>query len=228
MWLPLARHIVGLLFVAPVPASARKCERYHFLPQNFQCLTSGYINRALLHSPVIEGLTKLLFHCGRWWWWWLVVSSCWSTLSSHRRIAKFSRLSGLSACAAVSRKGTARAARLVHTHVFAKLAAASARQKKLQQCRRFTWRFASKIFKILPSNHDCCWAFVSISSYTHYCVWTFMSTYRHLTPKKYDCHSAFSFMRQQAWETNKHSVGNAWNTKNITTASPAAVQKVAP
>ena len=126
-----------------------------------------------------------------------MISSCWPILSSHRWIAKFSRLSGLSACAAVSRKGTARAARLVHTHVFAKLAAASARQKKLQQCRRFTWRFASKIFKILPSNHDCCWAFVSISSYTHYCVWTFMSTYRHLTPKKYDCHSAFSFMLQQ-------------------------------
>ena len=54
----------------------------------------------------------------------------------------------------MSRKGIARAARLVHTHVFAKLAAAIARQKKLQQCRRFTWQFAFKIFKLLPSNHE--------------------------------------------------------------------------
>ena len=77
-------------------------------------------------------------------------------LASHRRIAKFSRLSGLKACAAVSRKGTARATRLVHTHVFAKLAAAIAKHMKLQQCRRFTWQFASKTFKLLPSNHDCC------------------------------------------------------------------------
>ena len=158
MRLRLARHVVGLLFVAPVPASAPNVWDTSLFATKLSTsdFVSYQINRALLHSPVIEGLTnltKLSFHCGGggggWWY-----SCCWPILSSHRRIAKFSRLSGLKACAAASRKGTARAARLVHTHVFAKLAAAIARQKKQQQCRRFTWQFAFKIFKLLPSNHE--------------------------------------------------------------------------
>ena len=43
-------------------------------------VASCHINRALLHSPVIEGvtnLTMLLFHCC---WWLLVLSSCWPVL----------------------------------------------------------------------------------------------------------------------------------------------------
>ena len=73
----------------------------------------------------------------------VVVVGC-PALSSHRRIAKFSTLSGLKACIAAIRKGTARAARPGHTQVCAKLAAATAKHIKLQQCRRFTWQFASK------------------------------------------------------------------------------------
>ena len=73
----------------------------------------------------------------------VVVVDC-PALSSHRRIAKFSTLSGLKACIAAIRKGTARAARPGHTQVCAKLAAATAKHIKLQQCRRFTWQFASK------------------------------------------------------------------------------------
>ena len=67
----------------------------------------------------------------------LTVVAC-PTLSSHRRTAKFSKQSGLKACIAVSRNGTARAARPGQTQVCAKLAAATAKHIKLQQCKRFT------------------------------------------------------------------------------------------
>ena len=202
------------------------CRTGHFLQPNFQYLTSCHINRALLHSPVIEGLTnltKLSFHCGGggggWWY-----SSCWPILSSHRRMAKFSRLSGLKDCAAVSRKGIARAARLVHTHVFAKLAAAIARQKKtaamqavyLAVCFQNLQDFAIKS-PLLLSFYFCiilC-SLLSINTNEHCNVWPL---------RNYDCHAAFSFILQQAWIwdlewrhlqiftiEDKHSLGNAWN-----------------
>ena len=61
MRLRLARHVVGLLFVAPVPASARNVwDRSLFATKlSISNVVSYQANRALLLSPVIEGLTNL-------------------------------------------------------------------------------------------------------------------------------------------------------------------------
>ena len=62
----------------------------------------------------------------------------WVTLSSHRRTAKLSGLSGFKPCAALNRNGMARAARAGHTQRYAKLAAETAKHRKLQECKVFT------------------------------------------------------------------------------------------
>ena len=65
----------------------------------------------------------------------------WVTLSSHRRTAKLSGLSGFKPCAALNRNGMAKAARAGHTQRYAKLAAETAKHRKLQECKVLTWLF---------------------------------------------------------------------------------------
>ena len=179
------------------------------------------------------------------WWWWLVLSSCWPILSSHRRIAKFSRLSGLRDCAAVSRKGIARAARLVHTHVLAKLAAAIAKHMKLQQCRRFTWQFASKTFKILLSNHHCCWASI-FPFILRSLLCMNMNEYCNIGPRRNTIvtqlfHSSYSRNEFETWSDGISKFSQlrtsiVWEMRGTwknhhwikPTASPVAVHMVAP
>ena len=68
----------------------------------------------------------------------------WVTLSSHRRTAKLSGLSGFKPCAALNRNGMAKAARAGHTQRYAKLAAETAKHRKLQECKVFTWLFVRR------------------------------------------------------------------------------------
>ena len=66
------------------------------------------------------------------------------TLSSQRRTAKLSGLSGFKPCAALNRNGMAKAARAGHTQRYAKLAAETAKHRKLQECKVFTWLFVRR------------------------------------------------------------------------------------
>ena len=61
------------------------------------------------------------------------------TLSSQRRTAKLSGLSGFKPCAALNRNGMAKAARAGHTRRYAKLAAETAKHRKLQECKVLTY-----------------------------------------------------------------------------------------
>ena len=63
------------------------------------------------------------------------------TLSSQRRTAKLSGLSGFKPCAALNRNGMAKAARAGHTRRYAKLAVETAKHRKLQECKVLTWLF---------------------------------------------------------------------------------------
>ena len=63
----------------------------------------------------------------------------WVTLSSHKRTAKLSGLSGFKPFAALNRNGMAKAARAGHTQRYAKLAAETAKHRKLQECKVLTW-----------------------------------------------------------------------------------------
>ena len=136
LWLPQDCHIVVLLSAFPAPTSLQ----LQILYETCQ-VSAGRVTVCVMLSSVT---LHSCIHQSSGWFFLLVVVGC-PTLSSHRRTAKFSKQSGLKACIAASRKGTARAARLGQTQVCAKLAAATARHRKLQQCRRFTWQFASKI-----------------------------------------------------------------------------------
>ena len=71
--------------------------------------------------------------------------------SSHRRTAKLSGLSGFKPCAALNRNGMAKAARAGHTQRYAKLAAETAKHRKLQECKVLTW-----LFDRLENGPGCC------------------------------------------------------------------------